>query len=60
MDEDALHGTVYLKCENAPCDVYFDAENLNVGSDAQVLAAMRLGIRIIEFWYKYISFFWMS
>ena len=46
VDEDALHGTVYLKCENAPCDVYFDAENLNVGSDAQSLAAMRLGIRI--------------
>ena len=45
VDEDALHGTVYLKCENAPCDVYFDAENLNVGSDAQSLAAMRLGIR---------------
>ena len=37
VDEDALHGTVYLKCENAPCDVYFDA---------QALAAMRLGIRI--------------
>ena len=46
VDEDALHGTVYLKCENAPCDVYFDAENLNVESDAQSLAAMRLGIRI--------------
>ena len=48
VDDDALHGTVYLKCENAPCDVYFDAENLNVGSDAQSLAAMRLGIRIIS------------
>ena len=46
VDDDALHGTVYLKCENAPCDVYFDAENLNVGGDAQSLAAMRLGIRI--------------
>ena len=23
VDDDALHGTVYLKCENAPCDVYF-------------------------------------
>lgn len=46
VDDDALHGTVYLKCENAPCDVYFDAENLNVESDAQSLAAMRLGIRI--------------
>lgn len=46
VNEDALHGTVYLKCENAPCDVYFDAENLNAGSDAQALAAMRLGLRI--------------
>ena len=46
VDDDALHGTVYLKCENAPCDVYFDAENLNVGNDAQSLAAMRLGLRI--------------
>ena len=46
VNGDALHGTVYLKCENAPCDVYFDAENLNVGSDAQALAAMRLGLRI--------------
>lgn len=48
VNEDALHGTVYLKCENAPCDVYFDAENLKVGSDAQGLAAMRLGLRIIS------------
>ena len=46
VNEDALHGTVYLKCENAPCNVYFDAENLTVGSDPQGLAAMRLGLRI--------------
>ena len=46
INSDAMHGTVYLKCENAPCDVYFDAENLAVGSDAQALAAMRLGLRI--------------
>lgn len=46
VNQDTLHGTVYLKCENAPCDVYFDQENLSVGSDAQALAAMRLGLRI--------------
>ena len=46
MDTDALHGTVYLQCRNAACNVYFDAANLNLGSDAQALAAMRLGMRI--------------
>lgn len=46
VDTDALHGTVYLQCRNAACKVYFDAANLNLGSDAQALAAMRLGMRI--------------
>lgn len=46
VDTDALHGTVYLQCRNASCNVYFDAANLNLGSDAQALAAMRLGMRI--------------
>ena len=46
VNSDAMHGTVYLTCENAPCDVYFDPENLAVGNDTQALAAMRLGIRI--------------
>ena len=46
VDEDALHGTVYLQCRNASCDVYFNREQLQLGSDAQALAAMRLGMRI--------------
>lgn len=46
VDQDALHGTVYLQCQNASCDVYFNRDELNLGSDAQVLAAMRLGMRI--------------
>ena len=46
VNEDALHGTVYLQCLNAPCTVYFDRENLKLGSDAQALAAMRLGLKI--------------
>lgn len=40
-------GIVYLKCENADCDVYFNREELNLGSDAQALAAMRLGRRLL-------------
>lgn len=46
VDQDALHGTVYLQCQNASCDVYFNRDELNFGSDAQALAAMRLGMRI--------------
>lgn len=46
VDQDALHGTVYLQCQNASCDVYFNRDELNLGSDAQTLAAMRLGMRI--------------
>lgn len=46
VDTDTLHGTVYLKCEGAPCNVYFNREELQLGSDAQALAAMRLGLKI--------------
>ncbi len=46
VDTDTLHGTVYLRCEGAPCNVYFNGEELQLGSDAQALAAMRLGLRI--------------
>ncbi|MBU5480517.1 hypothetical protein [Blautia sp. MSJ-19] len=46
VDQDAVHGTVYLQCQNAPCKVYFNKENLKLGSDAQALAAMRLGMKV--------------
>ena len=46
VNQDAVHGTVYLQCQNASCDVYFNRDELNLGSDAQALAAMRLGMRI--------------
>lgn len=46
VDSDTLHGTVYLKSEGAPCNVYFNGEELQLGSDAQALAAMRLGLKI--------------
>lgn len=45
-DQDAIHGTIYLQCKNAPCKVYFNRENLKLGDDAQALAAMRLGMKI--------------
>ncbi len=46
VNQDTLHGTVYLKCENAACNVYFNPAELKLGSDAQALAAMRLGMKI--------------
>ena len=46
IDSDTFHGTVYLKSEGAPCNVYFNGEELQLGSDAQALAAMRLGLKI--------------
>ena len=46
IDQDAFHGTVYLQCKNAACNVYFDKEKLSLGSDPQALAAMRLGLKI--------------
>ena len=46
VNQDAIHGTVYLQCQNAACDVYFEPQNLNLGSNAQALAAMRLGLKI--------------
>lgn len=46
VDQDAMHGTVYLQSQNAPCNVYFNREELNLGSDVQALAAMRLGMKI--------------
>ena len=46
VDTQTLHGTVYLQCLNAPCDVYFNKEQLKLGTDAQALAAMRFGMKI--------------
>lgn len=46
VDQEAVHGTVYLQCLNAPCKVYFNRDELKLGSDAQALAAMRLGMKI--------------
>lgn len=42
----AITGTVYLKATKNSCDVFFTREALNFGFDNQVLAALRLGLRI--------------
>ena len=36
LTDKLLHGTVYLKCEGGACDVYFNPEELNLGSDRTV------------------------
>ena len=46
VNQDTLHGTVYLKCENGACNVYFNPAQLKLGQDPQALAAMRLGMKI--------------
>lgn len=46
VDQDTMHGTVYLKCEGRACDIYWNPDRLRLGSDPQALAAMRLGMKI--------------
>lgn len=41
-----IHGTVYLQCLGGSCDVFFQIPGLEIGGDAQVLAAGRLGLKI--------------
>lgn len=43
-----MYGTVYLKCQNGECDVYFQPEALEISGNPQLLAAIRLGLRITE------------
>lgn len=41
-----LNGTVYLTSVDSACDVYFEMDYLDFGSDIQALAAMRFGMII--------------
>lgn len=45
LDAYAIYGTVYLRSLGG-CDVYFQRPGLDLGTDVQVLAAGRLGLRI--------------
>lgn len=46
VNDDTIHGKVYLKCENADCDVYLRRSGMNVGKNGQALAALRLGMKV--------------
>ena len=46
VDQNTMHGKVYLKCENGDCDVYFYRSRMKLGGDSQTLAALRLGIKL--------------
>ena len=46
IDTKLLHGTVYLRSEYRDCDVYLRRSGLDLGTDGQILAAMRLGLKI--------------
>ena len=46
VNDNMIHGTIYLQCLNAPCDVYFEEDNLKLASNNTALAAMRLGLKI--------------
>lgn len=46
VDEDTIHGTVYLQAKRAGCLVFFDPDELHFIGDAQAMAALRLGLKI--------------
>lgn len=45
IDEDAIHGKLYLKSLKDDCNVYLYQPELYFGEDHQMLAALRLGLR---------------
>ena len=45
VEEDTLHGTLYLQSLSEACDVYFYLQGMDFGNDPQMLAALRLGLR---------------
>lgn len=46
VEANTLHGVFYLKSLDDGCDVYFYQPDMSFGEDAQMLAALRLGLRI--------------
>ena len=45
VEEDTIHGTLYLQSLSEACDVYFYLQGMDFGNDPQMLAALRLGLR---------------
>ena len=46
LSESVIHGTFYLKSLKDNCSVYFNRGGMNFGSDNQMLASLRLGMKI--------------
>jgi len=46
VDADTIHGTLYLKSLKDNCEVYFNRNSMEFGDDPQMLAALRLGLKI--------------
>lgn len=46
VESDTLHGVFYLQSLDDNCDVYFYQPDMSFGTDMQMLAALRLGMRI--------------
>jgi len=46
VDTDTIHGIFYLQSLKDGCDVYFNRNGMDFGQDIQMLAALRLGLRI--------------
>lgn len=46
MEDYLIHGTLYLRSLHAACQVYLNRSGMDLGSDAQALAALRLALRI--------------
>lgn len=45
IDTKMMHGKLYLKSLKDGCDVFFYRPGMNIGGDAQTLAALRLGLK---------------
>lgn len=46
VESDTIHGMLYLKSLKDDCEVYFYRSGMYFGDDPQLLAALRLGLRI--------------
>ena len=46
LSKAVIHGTIYLKSLKDNCNVYFNRDGMDFGSDPQMLASLRLGMKI--------------
>ena len=46
LEKATIHGTFYLQSLKDNCEVYFNRDGMNFGTDPQMLAALRLALKI--------------